>query len=1121
MPTLPFRIAAVTQQLHHGLILSEPLLFPEISRLDADPARARNRLRRQLTKWLKDVSPEELARRRLAGTPRVEQIRIRLDPPKQSVSWQAPVQLQFDYIAWSHGDEAAVGYVPDLGIEVIAEKASSLTSQMAIEIRGALTRRAASTSLRSLAELDTRTDLSIHKTTITVDVPTPKQLAQRQREQDRENDVLPQVATDLNKEILPVIHERDSLVEQLVEKLAGRHARSVLLVGDSGVGKTALVHEVVRRRRSLHLANRRFWSTSGARLVAGMSGFGMWQERCQQIIREGKATRAILHFGNLVELLEVGKSISQNQGIASFLRPAISRGELLVIAECTTEQLAVIEKQDPQLLAVFEQLAIEPPNPEELRSILLAAALNPPPIIARTKRGRPRVVRRTGTSSTDDPIEPEALETLDRLHRQYSTYSAAPGRPLRFLHNLLDDRQAGQTFTSIDVTNAFSRETGLPLFMLNDHEPLNLEQAHTVFSSRVLGQQEPVRLVTDLLATIKAGLARPGRPIASLLFVGPTGVGKTELAKALAEYLYQDAERMIRIDMSEYGDAAAVDRLIGSSLTSHGLLTRKIREQPFTVLLLDEFEKAHSRLFDLLLQVLGEGRLTDGAGRVADFRNSVVILTSNLGAEGFRGAKFGFGDTDLARDAGEYFTQQTREFLRPEMFNRIDRVVPFLPLDETTITGIARREMDRVKARDGVRYRAVALAIDDSAVELLATQGYHPRYGARPLKRQIEQRLVAPLAEQANEYSGDMALDATVQAAEGRITMKVRAREKTKATVDRTARMLQGIGAISDLRRQAQRLESGATLLRIRNEAYRLEQQLERFKKHADQRPARIMHLERQLLTLTDLSERATKLLTEASEVEDQELFTFYKNESSDFDEQQLASADLEETLNTLLLDIHLNETRQQTRVAVAIFGEQKEQVAALAGCYEALAAERRWSCQRFHLKMYRPDLDPEETGRTHWDQPTPVFRLKNRKAHEAEDSKKVLDAYAIRNTDEWLDLPGDVIGVAMKMRGELAFSLLESEVGVHEFKLKGDAYRCLVETHPGALIEYQPPAGIGRRMSYRQPSVRRRYDLLEETIFDTRLDATLRWSGRDLVDVVVEAVEKQLTKRIRSVIEE
>src|SRR5262249_30690931 len=191
----------------------------------------------------------------------------------------------------------------------------------------------------------------------------------------------------------------------------------------------------------------------------------------------------------------------------------------------------------------------------------------------------------------------------------------------------------------------FTRETGLPRFLLEDAVRLDLKATRDRFARRVIGQPEAVDLVVDLLATVKAGLTRPHKPIASLLFIGPTGVRKTEMAKALADFLFGDPGRLTRLDMSEYADPAAVQRLIGGGFGAEGVLTSRIREQPFAVVLLDEFEKAHPLLFDLLLQVLGEGRLTDAAGRLADFCNAMVILTSNLGAESFQQGAFGFPGT--------------------------------------------------------------------------------------------------------------------------------------------------------------------------------------------------------------------------------------------------------------------------------------------------------------------------------------------------------------------------------------------------------------------------------------------------------------------------------------------
>ncbi len=335
-------------------------------------------------------------------------------------------------------------------------------------------------------------------------------------------------------------------------------------------------------------------------------------------MREASRAGAVLHVENFVELLGVGRGSGAVEGIAAFFRPHVERGDLQMIAECAPEQLSVVEREEPQLLAALQRIEMSQPTSRQARTILRRAA------------------GADAGSMTD-----EAIETLDRLHRRFATCSAQPGRPLRFLKNLLADRPA-QVVTGKEVVAAFARETGLPRFLLDDDEPLRLEDAGEFFSRRVMGQPRAVDLVVDVLATVKAGLSPVGRPVSSMLFIGPTGVGKTEMAKALAEFLYRSPSRMVRIDMSEYVDAQAVDRLIGGSLAAEGLLTAKIREQPFSVVLLDEIEKAHPAVFDMLLQVMGEGRLTDAVGRTTDFSSAIVVMTSNLGTREVA-ATIGFG----------------------------------------------------------------------------------------------------------------------------------------------------------------------------------------------------------------------------------------------------------------------------------------------------------------------------------------------------------------------------------------------------------------------------------------------------------------------------------------------
>ena len=282
-------------------------------------------------------------------------------------------------------------------------------------------RTKATKSLRSLVELQRGRDLQVVYGDVEHFVLTPKQQAQDEDKPDEtEKKELDKVATKLDWLSMPPAFERDELVRQMAETLTGRVSRSVLLVGPSGVGKTAIWHELVRRRSDFALSNRPFWATSGSRLVSGMTGFGMWQERCEKLRREAADARAILHLGPLAELMEVGKSESQGQGLASYLRPMIARGDLLVVAECTPEQLSLIERQDAALLRAFQQLKVDEPSRDVGLSIL-------------------RKVAQNSWKTTAELFEPAAIEELDRLHRRFATYSAFPGRPLRFLQNLRRD----------------------------------------------------------------------------------------------------------------------------------------------------------------------------------------------------------------------------------------------------------------------------------------------------------------------------------------------------------------------------------------------------------------------------------------------------------------------------------------------------------------------------------------------------------------------------------------------------------------------------------------------------------------------------------------------------------
>jgi ATP-dependent Clp protease ATP-binding subunit ClpC len=947
MPQLSLRAAALIQSLEGELLLAEALLFPGALCLHASPARLRQMLACRVHEVIKQLPPGNIYRHRLAELPDVREVQVEVPPIQGDLRRQTPAELTFQYVQWRHGEEATIAYVPAMGIEVLAENERQLAEQLVPQIRSALARRKSAESLRDLVWLGQVRDLRVKPLPLKVKLPTLKQAAQKARDQDtKPKSVLKECATDLAKQSPRPIYEREEQVRRLAELLTARLPRSVLLVGPSGCGKTALVQELARRRGEFGLERIRLWTTSGSRLVAGMSGFGMWQDRCEKLIREASRTEAIVHLDNLVELIEVGKGGGNTQGIAAVLRPAIARGSLLAICECTPEQLAIIEREDPQLLETFAQLEIAEPTPDQTRTILASVA-------AEDTRGNSPI------------ISPEALATLDRLHRRYATYSAAPGRPLRFLRNLMEDQSRnaaeGVPYSASDVTAAFSHETGLPRFMLDDSMPLDLALARDWFRQRVIGQPEPVELVVDLIAAVKAGLSRGGTPIASLLFIGPTGVGKTEMAKALAEFLYQDPGRMIRFDMSEYAHPAAVERLIGGSSCSQGLLTQKVRDQPFMVVLLDEFEKAHPLLFDVLLQVLGEGRLTDGAGLVADFTNSVVIMTSNLGAESFCRQAAGFaGEAAAGDNALRHFEREVKAFLRPEMFNRLDRIVPFAPLTRETIHSIARREIDRVIGRDGLRLRGVKLDLDPAAIDRLAEQGYDPRYGARPLKRAIERELVAPLAENLSRYGSDVAISCRVQVVESSLQVAATARplgvKSPVAGSQADSPLLEMLAQVVELRRQAQALQSCGVVLRLKNEIARLKHaEKQRAKRRKRRRePEKFVFTPQQaaLLAQEHLLDRIDNLAAEIVALEDGALSQLFAGQTPAWQSIDAEHRRLSASLRTLLYELHQSQTEKHGQLVVVIYGPSLLRAMELCRAYEEVVRAERGYVSCHWLKI-------------------------------------------------------------------------------------------------------------------------------------------------------------------------
>jgi MoxR-like ATPase len=649
------------------------------------------------------------------------------------------------------------------------------------------------------------------------------------------------------------------------------------------------------------------------------------------------------------------------------------------------------------------------------------------------------------------------------------------------------------------VTAAFSRETGLPLFLLEESARLDLVGAKRWFGERVIGQPEAVDLVVDLLATVKAGLTRARKPIASLLFIGPTGVGKTEMAKALAEFLFGSKQRLTRLDMSEYADPLAVQRLIGGGFASEGILTARVREQPFAVVLLDEFEKAHPLFLDLLLQMLGEGRLTDAAGRLADFSNAVVILTSNLGAESFRQGSLGFLTDGAARqDARQHFVEEVRRSVRPELFNRLDRIVAFAPLDEQTTLKIARRQLQLLEQRDGIRFRGVHLDVGREVAAHLARKGYDPRYGARPLKRAVERELLAPLADRMNGYAGDAALDVQVRTEADGLRLHVRAQVD-----DETGRQVvaggagtsgtEAVAACLDFRRDLQALRRSSSAQEVYNEIFRLEQLEKKLERQGRKSPEQLQRLAR-IGRLRRITEPLEALGARGYALEDEALLGFHSGRPVHEARLRTEVHELRQQWREVLLSLYCLYFPNPDQITLAVWSEHPGHLFALARAYYGIVTE---SGGRADVWQYRP----------------------HRLAGDPDDP--ILERHEVRQPAEFLNgTPEGVLGIAFGIRAAAALPRFFPEAGVHLFTDPKNQGRCLVETEDVAVALYAPPRGIERRGGVPAGPRRRSYDWAKSVVEDHWLERQFHCHERALQAILAEAIEEMLLRNLLALVE-
>ncbi|GAA0908978.1 ATP-dependent Clp protease ATP-binding subunit [Streptomyces thermoalcalitolerans] len=648
--------------------------------------------------------------------------------------------------------------------------------------------------------------------------------------------------TDLARQgrIDPVIG-REREIEQTIEVLSRRGKNNPVLIGDAGVGKTAIVEGLAQRISDGDvpdiLLDRRVVALDMTAVVAGTRYRGDFEERLNTIVSEIRA-----HSDQLIVFIDelhtvVGAGAGGEGGAmdaGNILKPALARGELHIVGATTLEEYRRLEK-DAALARRFQPILVPEPSVPDALEILrglrdryeahhqvrytdeaLVAAVEmsdryltdrrlPDKAIDLIDQAGARVRLRARTKGADIRAMEREIEqlTLDKdqavADEQYEQATRLRDRIAELKQKIAQATGGGEAdegqhlkVTAEAIAEVVSRQTGIPVSSLTQEEKERLLGLEEHLHQRVVGQDEAVSAVAEAVLRSRAGLASPDRPIGSFLFLGPTGVGKTELARALAEALFGSEDRMVRLDMSEYQERHTVSRLVGAppGYVGHeeaGQLTEVVRRHPYSLLLLDEIEKAHPDVFNILLQVLDDGRLTDAQGRTVDFTNTVIVMTSNLGSELItrRGAGIGFGAGGAEADEEarrEQILRPLREHFRPEFLNRIDEIVVFRRLTGEQLRQITDLLLERTRRL--LHAQGVAVEFTDAAVDWLARRGYQPEYGARPLRRTIQREVDNQLSRLLLDGRVQEGSRVTVDVADDRLTFDVQDREPTPAPIE-------------------------------------------------------------------------------------------------------------------------------------------------------------------------------------------------------------------------------------------------------------------------------------------------------------------------------------------------
>ena len=668
--------------------------------------------------------------------------------------------------------------------------------------------------------------------------------------------------------------------------------------------------------------------------------------------------------------------------------------------------MARIELKSPNFLSFFQIIRLEAPT-TDLEDIIIQKVQDL-------------------AANRSIAIETEAIKETLRLNRRFTPYAGLPGKPIRFLESILINRKSIQQVankTSLnrsEVIKYFCEETGMPLFMVDPSVPMNPNKIKQNFNNNVFGQEKAVANIVDLLASVKTALTKTGKPIASFLFVGPTGVGKTELAKVLAQFMFGGRDKMVRFDMSEYADPYSVMRLTGLSYGSDGLLTAAVRREPFCVLLFDEIEKAHPNFFDLLLQVLSEGRLTDSSGKLVNFCSTIIIMTSNIGASNLQGNRISLKKEVDSAAVTTHFISAIQQFFRPELIGRIDEVIPFAPLSKEVIHYVVEREIDLFKKLEGIQFRRLDLHLSNAVYDHLATIGYSPEYGARQLQRTIKENLIIPLAQQLNLHDNEDQLIAKIDIVDQQIKIAIEADPLGLDLLLEELEKIDYADYASELRRGIAKLEEGRTFIRLLSDI----DLLERKKRKSGKKFWNNQEIAKKYAQLLETKEQFTTLKNNIEQLEETVSLAYMGLNTYD----PKITTQLKVWQKDLLAYKTVLYSRtfpKANKAYLAIYGLDSNQIQEL---YQQIAAKKAYEIEVktiwFRESLYKANLTPKEEDTTAESTPKDNPKYATKKFSTPQSAK-------FKPPEK-----GDLLcGVVFKIMGPCAYLFLKTERGLHLWK--------------------------------------------------------------------------------------